>query len=187
VKWHCLHYSLKCFGCNVNRGISHLKENIWTISYTVVRIKMQNIKIPYTCFERNLRNVTSEPDREVSVLFIRSRMQAINWSNLELNILFSLWCLWPTNRRLEGCRAHRGKGTITLDSTPPLFHPRGVFKEIPRKNYSKKLGHWTWKQSGVGHTVFLRTLVCSSSGQWIWSGAHNFSKLYWSPRVKTFT
>jgi hypothetical protein len=55
-------------------------------------------------------------------------------------------------------------GITALGSTPP-FVLQDVFKEIPKRKYSKRLGSWTWKWVVVWYTIFLRTLVCSASGQ----------------------
>jgi hypothetical protein len=77
----------------------------------------------YTSFENNLRNVRSDPNRKVSVLFIRSRMQDINCSSLELKIFFSLWGLLLIVFRCKIVAVtdavQTGKGIIILGSTPP--------------------------------------------------------------------
>jgi hypothetical protein len=80
----------------------------------------------YTCFERTLRNIRSEPDREVSVLFSRSRMQAMN-SSLEWNMFFSfggLWlvfCLYQSSRWRMPCPQKEGNNNLRLHTTPLLF------------------------------------------------------------------
>jgi hypothetical protein len=99
----------------------------------------------YTQFEHVLRNVRSEPIREVSVLFIRSRTQAISCSSLKLKMVSSLWDLWLVFEccqivALKNAMHHREKGTITLSFRPTLCPSRGVLKEISRGNNSKE----TW-------------------------------------------
>jgi hypothetical protein len=129
-----------------------------------------------------LRNVRSKPNWEVSILLIRSWMQAINCSSLELNVSFSLWGPWLIFKcyrivTLKDAVHHRGKGRITLGSTPPLCPSRWASKDILKGNDTKG----TWKQQCS--TVLLQTLMWSTSGQWLWSeGSPNLSKLFRSPQ-----
>jgi hypothetical protein len=50
--------------------------------------------LPCTYFEQVSRNVRSKPNLVVSVLLIRSRLQAINCSSFELKMFSSLWGSW---------------------------------------------------------------------------------------------
>jgi hypothetical protein len=84
-----------------------------------------------------LTNARSKPNREVSALFIRSRLRDINCSGSELKMFVSLWGLWLVSEcyqivALKDAVPHRGKGT----GTPPFCPSRRVFKEIPRGNVS---------------------------------------------------
>jgi hypothetical protein len=56
-------------------------------------------------------------------------MQAINYSNLELKMFFSLWGLWLIFYCyqivvLKDAVHHRGKEITALGSTPPLYPSR---------------------------------------------------------------
>jgi hypothetical protein len=81
--------------------------------------------LPYTYFEQVLRNFRSEPDQEVLVVYIRSRLWTINCSSLEINMFFWVWGLWLVFgsyqiSALQDAMPHRGKETvITLGFTPP--------------------------------------------------------------------
>jgi hypothetical protein len=87
--------------------------------------------------------------REMSVLYIRSRLYAIQRSNLEFDTSVSIlgftacFLLLPNSCTKEG-RAHRGWGAVPrnwdnntrLDATPLSFKKRSLLK-IPRRNYTK--------------------------------------------------
>jgi hypothetical protein len=74
-------------------------------------------------FEQVLRNVRRELNREVSVLFLRSRLQAMSCSSLELEMFSSLWGVWLVFKCLEGCRAtqREQKNNPLLHATPLPF------------------------------------------------------------------
>jgi hypothetical protein len=71
-------------------------------------------------FEQVIRNVSSKMNREVSVLFIRSRLHALLCFSFELKMSFSLWSVWLVFKcyqifALKNAVHHRGKRTITLE------------------------------------------------------------------------
>lgn len=73
----------------------------------------------YTCFEQALRNGGREPNLEVSVLFVRNRLRAINGSSSRIQVYDLLSC--ATKLSLEGCHAPNREG---LHATPLSFRMR---------------------------------------------------------------
>jgi hypothetical protein len=83
----------------------------------------------YTHYEQVLRTVRSrsELNQEVLVLFIRTRIQAINCSSLELKVFFFLWDLWlvfcstwSSPWRIL-CQQREGNNSHRLHATPLSF------------------------------------------------------------------
>jgi hypothetical protein len=112
----------------------------------------------------------AKANREISILFITSRLRATGCFFFELKKIFSLWGLWlvfycrQIIYRLEGCPApqREGKNNPRLHATPtPLCPTRWVFKEIPRGNVSK--GTWMLGLETTGCSVYSIALdLCGS-------------------------
>jgi hypothetical protein len=95
---------------------------------------------------------------EASVLFIRSRLRAINSSTKGVYLALGFMACFRVlpDCRLEGCCAPRSEG----NNNPPLHATpcpsRFVFREIPRGNNNESLGFWTWKQTSDEHQYCFR-------------------------------
>jgi hypothetical protein len=75
-------------------GDTHGAELKLTVKYIDLPVLCHEIRHSlYTC-EQVIRNVRSKPNQEVSVLFIRSRLRAINCCRFKLKTFFSLCGLW---------------------------------------------------------------------------------------------